>query len=106
MNTQQRRALTTVAALAALLAISACDRPRQSAANTPPPSAAAQAPQSSGPSESSAVPLAREGAKEGDGADHGKSPAMEPMTQQEESTKMPQPAQANDHSTLAKDSKR
>lgn len=43
---------------------------------------------------------ARAGGRETDEAPS--QPAMQPMTTEEESSSMPQPGQANDHSTLAK----
>ena len=92
-----------VVAIAAAVAITACDRPTPRAADTSPPSAAAPAAPTS-PPQISATDGANNGARGAEGADANAEP-MKPMTKEEESTSMPQPGQANDHSTLAKDTK-
>lgn len=51
------------------------------------------------------VPPATKGAK-GEQTANANDPPMKAMTKEEESTSMPQPGQANDHSTLAKDPKK
>lgn len=56
------------------------------------------------PFASPSVPAATEGANSAQTANVQDQP-MKSMTKEEESTSMPQPGQANDHSTLAKDSK-
>ena len=91
------------AVLLSALAAAACDRPSSSVDTRPSATTPAPAAQIADRSESSGVPAAREGAKAGEGANANAEP-MKAMTRDEESTTMPQPAQANDHSTLAKDS--
>lgn len=67
------------------------------------------------PRESSPVPATTEGAKSvppaterarSEQTANANDAPMKAMTKEEESTSMPQPGQANDHSTLAKDSKK
>ena len=87
----------TVGAAGLALAVAACDTPPQPRNATAPVAPAGESSQSSG------VPAASEGAKSGEGANANAEPSK-PMTADEESTSMPQPGQANDHSTLAKDS--
>jgi hypothetical protein len=90
-------ASTILLALGAVL--TACDRapPRAPDAQTSavPPPAASPAP----------VRSVTEGAKSAELVNANDQP-MKSMTKEEESTSMPQPGQANDHSTLAKDSKK
>jgi len=97
-----------VIAFAMLLAIegglAACDRTPQpahdSSAATTASSPAATAPVSLPPS-----PSTIEGIKPSGTANANDQP-MKSMSKEEESTSMPQPGQANDHSTVAKDSKK
>ena len=78
--------------------IAACDRAPQRAAeakvSTAPP-----------PASPSPIPAATEGAQPAETANANDQP-MKVMTKGEESTSMPQPGQANDHSTLAKDAQK
>jgi len=53
----------------------------------------------------SPTPQAKQSAVSAETANANAQP-MKPMSKQEESTSMPQPAQANDHSTLAGDGKK
>lgn len=80
--------------------IAACDRAPQPAPDAKMP--AALPPASSLPVP---VPAVTEGAKSAETAKANDQP-MKSMTKEEESTSMPQPGQANDHSTLAKDPKK
>lgn len=80
-------------------ALTACDRAPQAAPNAK--MSAAPPPAVSTPS----VPPVAEGANSAETSNADNQP-MKPMTKEEESTSMPQPGQANDHSTLAKDSKK
>jgi hypothetical protein len=80
--------------------IAACDRAPQPAPDAkmsavPPPASPLPVP----------VPAATEGAKSAETANANNQP-MKSMTKKEESTSMPQPGQANDHSTLANDPKK
>jgi hypothetical protein len=78
--------------------IAACDR-----ASERPPDAptATVAPTASAPP----APSVTEGIKRGETSNANDQP-FKSMTKAEESTTMPQPGQANDHSTVAKDSKK
>ena len=81
-----------------VLALAACDR---SPAHPPEASPAAVAPTAS----PLPAPSGTEGTKREATANANDQP-MKSMTKAEESTSMPMPGQANDHSTLAKDSKK
>jgi hypothetical protein len=116
-----------LAEIAIAVGIAACDRsPDKSAAVkpeltptapsiAPPPAnpAPVMPPQAAAvletPSQTAAVPAANSAVGQPAAADQtakGSDPkAKEPMTKEEESTAMPKPAQANDHSTTATDSK-
>jgi len=78
--------------------IAACDRAPQHEAQTKVSAVPPPAPPSP-------MPAVTEGAKNTATANANDQP-MKAMTQGEESASMPQPGQANDHSTLAKDSKK
>ena len=98
LNSQWR---SVAVAFAMLLAIegglAACDRTPQ---GTPESQAATTAPVSLPPSASTI-----EGVKPSGTANANDQP-MKSMSKEEESTSMPQPGQANDHSTVANDSKK
>jgi hypothetical protein len=89
-----------IAALALAAGVAACDRAPQAA----PEAKQSAIPQSASPPPSVPGP-AVEGANSAQTASAGEQP-MKSMTKEEESTAMPLPGQANDHSTLAKDSKK
>jgi len=107
------------AALAATLALTlaACDRSDQTAgertaARTPPPTATSTAPgaseqetwplsEASGPSTQSSSPGGVNSAETAKGSDA----PMSSMDRHAETKAMPQPGQANDHSTVAQDPK-
>jgi hypothetical protein len=74
--------------------IAACERAPDAKMSAVPPTASP-----------SPVPAVTEGAKSAETANANDQP-MKSMTKKEESTSMPQPGQANDHSTLAKDPKK
>ena len=78
--------------------IAACDRASQRPPDTP---AASVAPTAS----TLPAPPVTDGIKRAETANANDQP-MKSMTKAEESTSMPQPGQANDHSTLVKDSKK
>jgi hypothetical protein len=91
------RLLAFIILLALGAGIAACDRAPQRAPDAkmsavPPPASPLP------------VPAVTEGAKSAETANANDQP-MKSMTKKEESTSMPQPGQANDHSTLAKDPK-
>jgi hypothetical protein len=76
----------------------------------PPKAARVFEPSAAGPESqpSSSGPAAQSGTEKTAGAETAKGDdpnAKEPMSQREESSAMPKPAQANDHSTLATDGK-
>jgi hypothetical protein len=89
-------AMTISAAFAAAAMLGACGRPSepQQPADAAAP-AAASAPPVDAPA-STPKPASAETAKASD-------EPMKSMSKDEEATSMPRPAQANDHSTLAKD---
>ncbi len=78
--------------------IAACDRAPQRPPDAPMATVAPTASPLPAPS-------VTEGAKRGETANANDQP-MKSMTKAEESTSMPQPGQANDDSTVAKDSKK
>jgi hypothetical protein len=80
--------------------ITACERAPQRAPDTPA-ATTSPTPPASPPSASTVT----EGAKSSETANANDQP-MKSMTKAEESTSMPQPGQANDDSTVAKDSKK
>jgi len=85
--------LSIAACVAATAVLPACDRIQQPTPHTTPDGAAqAPSPQAS----------VNNGTRGAEGADANTRP-MQPMTKEEESGSMPQPGQANDHSTVAKD---
>lgn len=113
-----------LAAIAIAVGVAACDRsPEKSAAMKPEltPTPPAIAPPPAGPapvmppradavlgpsSQTTAAAAAGDQPAAADQTAKGSDPkAKEPMTKEEESTAMPKPAQANDHSTTATDSK-
>lgn len=99
LNLHWPRAALTFAALLALLGgVAACNRAPERPADAP---AAAVAP----PASAIPAPAASESAKSGETAKASDQP-MKPMTKAEESSSMPMPGQANDHSTVEKDSKK
>ncbi len=91
-------ALSLLVSLTLAASMAACDR-----APERPPNAGAPATASTLTARSP-VPAATEGARTGDTA-NANAPPMKLMTKEEESASMPQPGQANDHSTTAKDKK-
>jgi len=98
-----------LAAVAAASIISGCDQtePRfadRDKTSSQPTSKSTAPPPTSTPS-ISPTPQAKEPAVPAETANANAQP-MKSMTKQEESTSMPQPAQANDHSTLAGDGKK
>lgn len=97
MNAVLRNALAFVI-LPVLAGLAACDRAPQRPLDAP---TAPVTPTASPPS----APSVTEGISRGKTAKASDQP-MKSMTKAEESTSMPQPGQANDHSTLAKDSKK
>ena len=80
--------------------ITACERAPQRVPDAP---AATTSPTPPAPPPSASTVM--EGAKSAETANANDQP-MKSMTKAEESTSMPQPGQANDHSTVAKDSKK
>jgi hypothetical protein len=90
------RLLTFMILLALGAGIAACDRAPERA----PDAKMSAVPLPASPSP---VPPVTEGAKSAETANANDQP-MKSMTKEEESRSMPQPGQANDHSTLAKDS--
>jgi hypothetical protein len=90
--------LVFIAMLALSAAIAACDR-------APPARSDAMPSAAPPPVSPPQVPAVIEGANSAQTANAQGQP-MKSMTKEEESTSMPQPGQANDHSTLAKDSKK
>jgi hypothetical protein len=120
------RAPVVLAAIAIAFGVAACDRsPDRSAAAKPEltPTTPAIAPPPANPapvmppkaatvletpSQTAAVPPSESAEKQppADQTPKGRDPnAKEPMTKAEESTAMPKPGQANDHSTTATDGK-
>ena len=101
-NSKRPGAVAFTVLLALGVALTACDRAPQAPAASADAKTSAVSPPAAPP-----VPVraATEGAKRVETANANDQP-MKSMTKQEESTSMPQPGQANDHSTLAKDSKR
>jgi len=113
------RSRAGLAAIAALtLCLAACERSDPGAAAresvrtpSPPPTATSTAP---GSSEQGTRPLAEasppsaqnssDRAHQGEAANGSDAP-MKPMDKNEESKAMPEPGQANDHSTVARDPK-
>lgn len=93
--------LALIAALALGAGIAACDRAPQAV----PDAKLSAVPQPAAPPPSVPVPAVTEGANSAQTA-NAPDKAMKSMTKEEESTSMPLPGQANDHSTLAKDSKK
>jgi hypothetical protein len=101
-NPQRPVQLSRLIVLLALTGvIAACDRPASQAQRSPDANTTAAAPVAPLPS----FPSAAESVKREDTANANDQP-MKPMTKAEESTSMPQPAQANDHSTVAGDDKK
>jgi hypothetical protein len=99
-NSKRPSRLMAVMVLLALgAALTACDRPPQLAPDAK--LSAAPHPAASPPP----VPAVAQGANSAETSNANNQP-MKSMTKEEESTSMPQPGQANDHSTLAKDSKK
>ena len=90
--------LAFVIALGLGAGIAACDRAPQRPPDAPMATVAPTASPLPAPS-------VTEGTKRGETANANDQP-MKSMTKAEESTSMPQPGQANDHSTLVKDSKK
>jgi hypothetical protein len=98
-----------IAAFAGILGTWGCSGPTDSGASgarstsaLPPPTSAPQTPD---------VPAANASTGGGNAVAptetaKASDPAMEPMTKKQESTAMPMPAQANDHSTVVKDGKK
>jgi hypothetical protein len=93
--------LAFIAALALGAGVAACDRAPQVA----PEAKQSAVSQPADPPSSAPVPAVTEGANGAQTASASDQP-MKSMTKEEESTAMPLPGQANDHSTLAKDSKK
>jgi hypothetical protein len=89
--------LGTVLVLGA--AIAGCDRAPPHSQEAPTANVVAS------PPAPSVTPSATEGTSGGKTA-NANDPPMKSMSKQEESSSMPQPGQANDHSTLATDSKK
>ena len=117
----RHRGVALLTAMAIALGVAACDRaPDKSAAAKPeltpttpaigPPPAqpvTVMPPQASAVLEQPASSSAGAAAPSPDRTASGSDPnAKEPMTKAEESTAMPMPAQANDHSTLGTDAKK
>jgi hypothetical protein len=101
LNERWRSGLMAFAILVATEAsLVACDRATDRASNPPTGTSATTAPVSLPPS---AVTV--EGTKTGGTANANDQP-MKSMSKEEESTSMPRPGQANDHSTVANDSKK
>ena len=103
-----RTALFLVIPIVLGASIAGCDRtppraPDAKMAAVPPLGSPAPAPAVTEGDKS--VPPATEGAK-GEQTSNANDPPMKAMTREEESASMPQPGQANDHSTLADDSKK
>ena len=102
-NSQWRTGLLAFVTLVLLAAgIAACDRAPQRPPDAP---MATVAPTASPLPAPSVTEGATEGAKRGETANANDQP-MKSMTKVEESTSMPRPGQANDDSTLVKDSKK
>ena len=94
--------LAFVIALGLGAGMAACDRAPQRPPDAP---MATVAPAASPLPAPSVTEGATEGAKRGETANANDQP-MKSMTKAEESSSMPQPGQANDHSTLLKDPKK
>ena len=104
-----RTALTNAAprsavAIALAIALGACGGAGDRSSGNPPKAASA-APPSAAQAPTVALPAPAEGAKDSETAKASDQP-MKEMSENEEATSMPQPGQANDHSTLAKDTDR
>jgi hypothetical protein len=107
-NSRWGTALLVIIPIALGASIAGCERtppnaPDAKIAATPPRESPPPAPAMTEGAKS--VPPATEGAK-GERTANANDPPMKAMTKEEESTSMPQPGQANDHSTLAKDPKK
>jgi hypothetical protein len=101
-NSQWRTGLLAFVTLVLLAAgISACDR----APERPPQEPTAQVAPTPVPNPPPTAAAVTEGARPREGASANDQP-MKSMTKAEESNSMPMPGQANDHSTVAKDSKK
>ncbi len=101
------RTLLTASAFAVVLVLGACgpsSEPPQAAETSAARTSAPTAQSESSTSMSPPTPAPTPGANNAETA-KGSDDAKKPMTKDEESTSMPRPSQANDHSTLAKDSK-
>lgn len=100
LNAQWRSGLIAFAMLVAIEAgLAACDRAPDRASNSPT-ATTTTAPVSLPPSA-----VASEATKPSGTANANDQP-MKSMSKEEESTSMPQPGQANDHSTVAGDSRK
>src|ERR1022692_543355 len=100
LNAQWCSGLIAFAMLVAIEAgLAACDRAPDRASNSPTPTTTT-APVSLPPSA-----VASEATKPSGTANANDQP-MKSMSKEEESTSMPQPGQANDHSTVAGDSRK
>ena len=97
LPTIRRNGQVALLASLALACVAACDR-----ASERPPNAAVSTVAT--PVAPLSAPKAAEGAHMGD-TSNPNAPPMKAMTKEEESASMPQPGQANDHSTTAKDKK-
>jgi hypothetical protein len=98
-SSQWQRGLPAFGILLALTAgMAACDRAPERPPEAPPATVAPAA-------SALPAPSGTEGTKRGETSNANDQP-MKSMTKAEESTSMPMPGQANDHSTLAKDSKK
>lgn len=98
--TNSRRPSGLLVAMALLVSgagLAACDRTPQGRSETPAATVAPAAPAS--------APSATEGVGSAETAKASDQP-MKSMTKDQESTSMPRPGQANDHSTLSGDSKK
>ena len=117
MSMRHRTAASLLALLALTLGLGACSRaddaatPRTAARTPSVPATPTPAPDANGPARpqvDAAAPPSRTASAEGTNSAEtakGSDPPMSTMDKETESKAMPQPGQANDHSTLAQDPK-
>lgn len=99
------RTLLTISAFAVVLGLGACgpsNEPQRAADTSAARTSAPPAQSESSAPMSTPTPAPTPSANDAETA-KGSDDATKPMTKDEESTSMPRPSQANDHSTLAKD---
>ena len=98
------RLIAILAITVASVAVGACSGSNEDSRRIPPQAAAGSGPPSGATGSTSAPTPPAGGTNSSETAKASDEP-MKPMTKEEEANSMPQPGQANDHSTVAKDPK-